>query len=92
MCEAVHENYTTGIQTIPVLTPPLRRATMGSMRTSQVQGVCVNANLDILAFAHRSSFKNKMFGTIGRQPNAEERSANDMARTFRHFIDVYEKG
>ncbi|GBD84697.1 hypothetical protein BMS3Abin02_01091 [bacterium BMS3Abin02] len=64
----------------------------------------MNPNLCILAFDHRGSFKKKMFGIIGREPNADEQAhladANgtmsrseavaDIAANFRHFIDVYE--
>ncbi|NIA24169.1 MAG: DUF2090 domain-containing protein [Gammaproteobacteria bacterium] len=34
----------------------------------------MSANLYILAFDHRGSFKKKMFGIIGREPNADEQA------------------
>lgn len=40
----------------------------------------MSANLYILAFDHRGSFKKKMFGIVGREPNVEEQARLEDAK------------
>jgi myo-inositol catabolism protein IolC len=54
----------------------------------------MNANLYILAFDHRGSFKKRMFGISGREPNAEEQARLEDAKRliFEGVLRAIEEG